>query len=168
MPRIYIAGPMTGLPEFNYPAFDAAAAAWRAKGWDVENPAEHFGGAQDRSYVEYVYADIESLQDCDAIAMLPGWNGPNARGSVWERAIATHLLKIPVYDAANPVEPWAPDADPRAGQILVADVDEWRQFQTWKHLQRQVELIHAPLQPDTNLVPITRHPVTGALGRWIF
>ena len=29
-PTVYIAGPMTGLPDFNYPAFHAAASAWRA------------------------------------------------------------------------------------------------------------------------------------------
>lgn len=31
--RVYIAGPMTGLPEFNYPAFNACAADLRAKGF---------------------------------------------------------------------------------------------------------------------------------------
>ena len=38
--RIYVAGPMTGLPELNYPAFNAAADRLRARGWHVENPAE--------------------------------------------------------------------------------------------------------------------------------
>ena len=99
MPRIYIAGPMTGRPNSNYPAFNAAAEAWREAGWEVENPAEHFGGDTTRRYVDYVEVDIVDLQQCDAIAMLPGWDGPNARGSVWERAIAVHLLHIPVYDA---------------------------------------------------------------------
>jgi hypothetical protein len=40
MTRAYIAGPMTGLPEFNFPAFHAAAASLRARGFEVENPAQ--------------------------------------------------------------------------------------------------------------------------------
>ena len=39
--RIYLAGPMSGLPDFNYPAFHAAAAVLRAQGHYVENPAEN-------------------------------------------------------------------------------------------------------------------------------
>ena len=39
--RVYIAGPMTGLPAFNYPAFHAAAATLRQAGYVVENPAEN-------------------------------------------------------------------------------------------------------------------------------
>lgn len=94
---------MTGLPEFNFPAFNAAAAAWRDAGWDVLNPAEAFNGDTTRPYEEYVAHDIAMLQTVDAIAMLSGWNGANARGSVWERAIAQTLLRIAVYDAGQPV-----------------------------------------------------------------
>lgn len=39
--RIYLAGPMTGLPEHNFPAFHAEAARLRGLGYQVENPAEH-------------------------------------------------------------------------------------------------------------------------------
>lgn len=39
--RIYIAGPMTGLPDFNFPAFNDMAAILRGLGYHVENPAEH-------------------------------------------------------------------------------------------------------------------------------
>lgn len=166
MPRIYIAGPMTGLPECNYPAFHAAAAAWRAKGWDVENPAEHFGGAQDRSYVEYVHADVPGLAECDAMAMLPNWDAGHS-GAIWEHAIAVHLLKIPVYDATHPVAPWAPDADPRAGEILVANYDEWREFQAWRLNRARFKTDPQEWRGVCGEIPITRHPVTGALGRWV-
>ena len=39
-PKIYIAGPMRGLPDFNYPKFNYYAAIYRSVGWEVENPAE--------------------------------------------------------------------------------------------------------------------------------
>jgi hypothetical protein len=103
--KIYIAGRMTGIPEHNYPAFAQAAAAWRNAGWEVMNPAEHFGGDTTRTYYEYIEADIVDLKICDAIAMLPGWNDAEARGSVWENLIAKHLLNIPVYDATQPFSP---------------------------------------------------------------
>jgi hypothetical protein len=100
--RIYIAGPMTGLPDSNYPAFHRAATAWQNAGWDVDNPADHFGGDQTKSYREYVGVDVEGLAKCDAIAMLPGWDAGHS-GAIWEHAIAVKLLKIPVYDAEQPV-----------------------------------------------------------------
>ena len=37
---LYIAGPMTHRPAFNYPAFDAAAADLRSRGYFVISPAE--------------------------------------------------------------------------------------------------------------------------------
>ncbi|WP_319942079.1 DUF4406 domain-containing protein [Pseudomonas quasicaspiana] len=40
MRRIYISGPMTGLPDFNFPAFAAEANRLRGLGFDVVNPAE--------------------------------------------------------------------------------------------------------------------------------
>ena len=39
-PKIYIAGPMRGLPDFNYPKFNDYAETHRAIGWDVANPVE--------------------------------------------------------------------------------------------------------------------------------
>ena len=36
---IYIAGPMTGIEDYNFPEFDAATAKWKERGYDVINPA---------------------------------------------------------------------------------------------------------------------------------
>lgn len=38
--RIYLAGAMQGVPEFNFPRFNALAKALRADGHEVFNPAE--------------------------------------------------------------------------------------------------------------------------------
>lgn len=37
---VYIAGPMTGFPQFNVPLFDAVAESLRADGYTVVSPAE--------------------------------------------------------------------------------------------------------------------------------
>lgn len=117
--RAYIAGPMTGLPEYNFPAFYAAAERWRAYGWDVINPAEAFGGVTDLPYKSYCQKDVADLQTCDAIVMLHGWDGPNARGSVWERQIAISFLRIPVYDEWCVVFP--DEVPPRESILAEAD-----------------------------------------------
>ena len=99
--RVYIAGPMTGIKDFNYPAFDKAAAAWREKGWLVENPAEHFNRDQTLPYRRYMRLAILTVINCDAIATLPGWI--ESRGATLEMGIAM-VLGLSVFDANRPVE----------------------------------------------------------------
>jgi hypothetical protein len=100
MPRVYIAGPMTGLPEYNYPAFHAAAEAWRAEGWEVANPAEHFDGDQTLPYNTYMRAGVAALTDCDLIAFLPDWE--KSAGSQRERTVAK-VLDIPEWKGLKPM-----------------------------------------------------------------
>jgi uncharacterized protein DUF6378/uncharacterized protein DUF4406 len=116
--RVYIAGPMTGLEDFNFPAFHVAAAAWRAEGWDVVNPAEAFDGVTDLPYRAYVDYDMAALQRCTAIAMLPGWDRPGSRGAVWERAVA-QMLGLAIFSAAEPQPPIAPETILEEAQRLV-------------------------------------------------
>lgn len=98
--RVYIAGPMTGLPDQNYPAFHTTAAVWRAAGWTVLNPAENFGGDQQRPYTDYIRRDLLDLLVCDAIAFLPGWE--QSKGASLERHVA-EVLQLDIFDADAPV-----------------------------------------------------------------
>lgn len=86
--KIYLAGPMTGLPEFNYPAFSAEAARLRGLGYTVENPAEN-PEPECRSWEGYMRRAIGQLITCDAITFLPGW--ADSRGATLERDLALDL-----------------------------------------------------------------------------
>lgn len=94
--RIYIAGPMTGHPEHNFPAFHAAARRLHEAGWEVVNPADNFGGRTDLPRSSYLRADLVLLLQCDAVAMLPGWE--TSPGAKLEYLLARQL-QLPVFDA---------------------------------------------------------------------
>lgn len=88
MNRVYIAGPMTGLPELNFPAFERAAARLRASGYEVVSPHEV---CPDKG-IEWSAAlrrDIPELCTCNAVALLPGWE--RSRGAKLEKFIAEAL-----------------------------------------------------------------------------
>ena len=87
--RIYLAGPMTGMPGHNFPTFHAAAERFRKAGWDVANPAENFQGRTDLPRSAYLRADVASLAQCDAIALLPGWE--QSGGATLEAVIAAEI-----------------------------------------------------------------------------
>lgn len=86
--RIYIAGPMTDLPDFNFPAFNDMAAILRGLGYHVENPAEH-GVVEGAEWADYLRYDIARLATCEALVLLPGWR--NSRGALLEVHIAKAL-----------------------------------------------------------------------------
>ena len=88
MTRIYIAGPCTGYPDLNFPAFHAAAARLRAAGHHVENPAE-INADPSAEWLDCMRADIARLVTCDAIHLLPGWS--KSRGACLEHQIAVGL-----------------------------------------------------------------------------
>ncbi len=86
--KLYIAGPMTGYPELNFPAFHAEAARLRAFGFEIVNPAEVDVGP-DPTWLGCMRADIKLLVDCDGIALLPGWE--QSPGATLEHTIARGL-----------------------------------------------------------------------------
>ena len=88
MTRAYIAGPMSGLPDHNYPAFAEAARQLRAHGIDAVNPAEN-GLPAEAPWHMHMRADIAQLVTCEAIVLLPGWQA--SRGATLEHQIAKRL-----------------------------------------------------------------------------
>ena len=96
MRRIYLSGPMTGLPGNNYPAFDAEAARLRALGYDVVNPAE-INVDMDAPWHKCLRDDIRAMLDCDAIALIDGWH--DSVGAHLELHIA-HRVGMRVVEAA--------------------------------------------------------------------
>lgn len=83
--RYYISGPMSGLPEFNYPAFEEAAVRLRSMGLVVESPHENFRGVSEDvrknlTYRDYMVKAIGQMLLCNKIVLLPGWSkSPGAR-----------------------------------------------------------------------------------------
>jgi len=86
--RIYVAGPMTGIEDFNFPAFHAAADLLRCGGWTVENPADH-GIIDGADWADYLSYDLTRLGLCGAIYLLPGWE--NSKGAQLEVMVAERL-----------------------------------------------------------------------------
>jgi Domain of unknown function (DUF4406) len=95
--KIYLAGPMRGLPAFNFPAFMAAAEELRAAGHEVFNPAEKSieamgfdpskrsptAGSEAEAGVDIRDLLVEDLificKDAEAIVLLPGaWSSSGA------------------------------------------------------------------------------------------
>lgn len=108
--KIYVAGPMRGIPEFNFPAFHEATARLRRDGHTVFSPAEkdnqrhgvdiskgNATGNEDIAAKEHGFNLREALgvdlaficAEADAVALLPGWE--NSKGATAERAAAVAL-----------------------------------------------------------------------------
>jgi hypothetical protein len=104
--KIYIAGPMRGHVQYNFPAFDDAAEALYNVGWQPVNPAdldrdmgyEPEGFPEDFDWTQVpsgfplkqiVQKDLAALVECDAIFLLEGWEF--SRGARAELAVALWL-----------------------------------------------------------------------------
>lgn len=93
MITLYVAGPMTGLPQFNVPLFNEVAAKLRDDGYTVINPAEldspemqkqalaspdgnlaNLEKLTNETWGDVLARDVKVIADsADAIVCLPGW-----------------------------------------------------------------------------------------------
>jgi len=110
--RVYLAGPMAGIPEDNFPLFQHAQAILESLGAEVVNPAGirprgHKGpcppGPQGNSAHTgpcHLREDIRELVRCDLIVLLPGWEA--SVGARLEMIVATQCaLGVLFYDTHN-------------------------------------------------------------------
>lgn len=90
--KLYIAGPMSGIEEHNFPAFYLAEAQLREAGYRVVNPASvnQIG----TPWTDCLKKDLKKLLDCDGLALLPGWE--HSRGATLEHDVAERL-EYPIH-----------------------------------------------------------------------
>ena len=116
--KVYIAGPMTGIPQFNYPHFSDVAKMLREEGFQVVSPAEMDDPevraislaspdgnldtieSHGMTHGQFLARDVELIADdgIEAVAVLNGWE--NSSGARHETFVA-FLNHLPIYRWAN-------------------------------------------------------------------
>ena len=85
---VYIAGPMSGIEDYNRPYFFKAEGELRAMGHKVLNPAVLPTDLPDEAYMPICLAMIDQ---CDAVCLLDGWE--QSQGAVLEAVYAQRCGK---------------------------------------------------------------------------
>jgi hypothetical protein len=91
---LYISGPMSGLPDNNYPAFHEVAARYRAAGFTIFNPAESPAPCPSPSWQDWMRPALIGLAQSRGLLLLPGWR--SSKGALMEVDIAA-ALQIPIF-----------------------------------------------------------------------
>ncbi|UDL14634.1 nucleoside deoxyribosyltransferase [Arthrobacter phage KeAlii] len=111
--QLYLAGPMTGYPRWNFDAFERGASVLRSAGFVVVSPAETDlaeGFDPDappelftrEHLIAALRRDTELVLASDGVALLDGWR--QSKGALAERALA-RAAGIP----ARPLALWLND-----------------------------------------------------------
>jgi hypothetical protein len=119
--KLYLAGPMRGIPQLNFPVFHAVTEALRKQGYEIHSPAEEdisrYGvdpsvgndeGSEEWAVERYAHTGY-SMRDAlghdlawicsvaDGVALLPGWQV--SKGALAEKATAEALGLLVFYVA---------------------------------------------------------------------
>lgn len=120
--RLYVAGPMSGLPKLNHPMFDKVSAKLRAAGHTVDSPAEkdrewgldpNATNFSDLDAHRVLRWDLQRILECDGIVLLPGWRA--SQGTRLEVIVAVstgrklffwseqgqEMIELPVSETAD-------------------------------------------------------------------
>ena len=115
--KYYLAGPMTGIPQFNFPLFASVTKLLRERGYDIVSPAETDSpavqaaavaspdGAYDEkgqvageTWGDMLAKDVKLIADeVDGIVLLPGW--ATSKGARLEAFVAvTTGKRLMIFD----------------------------------------------------------------------
>ena len=111
--RIYIAGKMRGIKDFNKYAFNNAEEFLRDAGYEPVNPVnldekrglelvsdtgdtKDIVGFCDKDMKDIIREDVEAVMSCDAIYLLISWG--TSKGAIAEKAIAEWLGLRVIYE----------------------------------------------------------------------
>lgn len=87
---VYIAGPMTGLPQHNYPEFFRMEKILKDMGYDkVLNPATIAEGDTTKPYSFYIRESLRMVSKADFVVFLNGWE--NSKGAKLEKHCADSM-----------------------------------------------------------------------------
>lgn len=101
---LYIAGPMTGYADFNYPAFRAAETQLVAAGHEVLNPVDsekHNTTGKPQTWDWYMRHALRMVIQAEGIALLPFWE--QSRGARLEHTVA-EALNLDIRDLSQWLE----------------------------------------------------------------
>lgn len=95
----YLAGPMSGIAEQNYPAFQSACEQLRCLGLAIVSPHEtvhHPTQPNEQGWRDLLRQDAKTLLQCQGVILLPGWAKSN--GARFELYLALTLgLEVKLF-----------------------------------------------------------------------
>lgn len=115
----YLAGPMRGIEEYNFPEFRKQTAWLRGLGWHVFSPAERDEQDPDIDHTEniagwsggrkldyFMAHDLKAVCEMDCVILLPGWE--ESQGARLEAVVAVEIghpvFVIALVDGARRLE----------------------------------------------------------------
>lgn len=134
--KVYLAGPMSGIPQFNFPEFFRVAELLREHGYDVVSPAElddqeDAGAAMSsvdgdpakakRTWGDFLARDVKIIADTgiEGIVFLPGWQ--SSKGARLEAFVALQCGLSKFFE-------WKEEVPIPVGQYWVLDQIERHLF----------------------------------------
>lgn len=127
----YLAGPMSGIKQFNFPLFYSATAKLRAAGFNIVSPAEldaQHGVDKEamastdgdaakltQTWGDLLARDVKIIADvAQGVIFLPNWSkSKGAKLEAFTGLLCGH--KFGMYTDANPLVVWLPSEDVLAG-----------------------------------------------------